>query len=74
MAREYRIRPKNEAFILAGGVMVNLEWRPCRLGGSLSISAALVAWGAVAYCTAYQGEISRGTVTVQEMPQHGSSG
>lgn len=33
LAREYRLRPNSEAFILAGKVSVNLEWRPCHLGG-----------------------------------------
>lgn len=33
LAREYRLGPKHEAFTLAGGVTVDLEWRPCNLGG-----------------------------------------
>jgi hypothetical protein len=33
LAREYHLQPSNEAFILAGGVSVDLEWRPCHLGG-----------------------------------------
>lgn len=33
MTREYRLRPNTEAFTLAGNVTVDLEWRPCYLGG-----------------------------------------
>jgi len=33
LAREYRLRPKNEACILAGNVTADLEWRSFHLGG-----------------------------------------
>ncbi|SEO85183.1 hypothetical protein SAMN05216316_1268 [Nitrosovibrio sp. Nv6] len=33
LAREYCLRPNSEAFILAGSVTVDLEWRQCHLGG-----------------------------------------